>query len=33
VPVLLERDQDIPPLDELLAEVARIKTIWEYATT
>lgn len=32
VPVLLERDQDIPPLDTLLAEVARIKTIWSRAT-
>ncbi len=32
VPVLLERDQAIPPLDELLAEVASIKTIWTRAT-
>lgn len=32
VPVLLERDQDIPPLDTLLAEVARIKAIWSRAT-
>lgn len=32
VPVLLERDQAIPPLDELLAEVAKIKAIWERAT-
>ncbi|MBX3192712.1 MAG: DUF692 domain-containing protein [Labilithrix sp.] len=32
VPVLLERDQAIPPLDDLLAEVARVKTIWERAT-
>jgi uncharacterized protein (UPF0276 family) len=32
VPVLLERDQEIPPLDVLLAEVARIKVIWERAT-
>lgn len=32
VPVLLERDQAIPPLPELLAEVAKIKTIWERAT-
>ncbi len=32
VPVLLERDQTIPPLPELLGEVARIKTIWERAT-
>jgi uncharacterized protein len=32
VPVLLERDQSIPPLDVLLAEVASIKRIWERAT-
>ena len=32
VPVLLERDQAIPPLDQLLAEVATIKAIWERAT-
>ncbi len=32
VPVLLERDQAIPPLAELLAEVAKIKVIWERAT-
>jgi len=32
VPVLLERDQTIPPLDDLLGEVARVKTIWERAT-
>lgn len=32
VPVLLERDQDVPPLDELLAEVQRIKAIWARAT-
>ncbi len=32
VPVLLERDQDVPPLDILLAEVAKIKAIWERAT-
>ena len=32
VPVLLERDQAIPPLPELLAEVAKIKRIWERAT-
>lgn len=32
VPVLLERDQAIPPLDELLAEVAKIKAIWARAT-
>ncbi len=32
VPVLLERDQGIPPLDQLLAEVAKIKAIWTRAT-
>jgi uncharacterized protein (UPF0276 family) len=32
VPVLLERDQAIPPLETLLAEVAAIKAIWERAT-
>lgn len=32
VPVLLERDQDIPPLADLLAEVGRVKAIWERAT-
>jgi uncharacterized protein (UPF0276 family) len=32
VPVLLERDQAIPSLDLLLAEVAKIKIIWERAT-
>lgn len=32
VPVLLERDQEIPPLDTLLQEVAAIKTIWTRAT-
>ena len=32
VPVLLERDQAIPPLDELLREVAKIKALWERAT-
>jgi uncharacterized protein (UPF0276 family) len=32
VPVLLERDQAIPPLDELLAEVSHIKAIWTRAT-
>ncbi len=32
VPVLLERDQTIPPLDVLLAEVAAIKALWERAT-
>ncbi|AKV03035.1 hypothetical protein AKJ09_09698 [Labilithrix luteola] len=33
VPVLLERDQSIPPLDELLSEVARIEAIWTRATS
>jgi uncharacterized protein (UPF0276 family) len=32
VPVLLERDQSIPPLDVLLAEVRRIEEIWQRAT-
>ncbi len=32
VPVLLERDQAIPQLSELLAEVAKIKAIWTRAT-
>lgn len=32
VPVLLERDQSIPPLDVLLAEVERLEAIWERAT-
>jgi len=32
VPVLLERDQSIPPLDELLAEVRRIDEVWQRAT-
>jgi uncharacterized protein len=32
VPVLLERDQSIPPLDLLVAEVRAIETIWERAT-
>lgn len=31
VPVLLERDQSIPPLDVLLREVASIKELWERA--
>lgn len=31
VPVLLERDQSIPPLDVLLDEVAQIERIWERA--
>lgn len=32
VPVLLERDQDVPPLDVLVGEVHKIKRIWERAT-
>lgn len=32
VPVVLERDQAIPPLDELLGEIRRIKDIWKRAT-
>jgi uncharacterized protein len=32
VPVLLERDQAIPSLEILLAEVAKIKALWERAT-
>ena len=32
VPVLLERDNDIPALEELLAEVARLSTIYDDAT-
>lgn len=32
VPVLLERDQSIPELGQLLAEVAKIEVIWERAT-
>ncbi|MDB4934304.1 MAG: hypothetical protein JWP87_1276 [Labilithrix sp.] len=32
VPVLLERDQAIPPLSELLAEIAKVKAIWTRAT-
>ncbi len=31
-PVLLERDQSIPPLETLLAEVAKIDTIYRRAT-
>jgi uncharacterized protein (UPF0276 family) len=31
VPVLLERDQSIPPLDDLLAEVRSIERVWERA--
>ncbi len=32
VPVLLERDQSIPPLPELLAEVRRLEELWTRAT-
>jgi uncharacterized protein (UPF0276 family) len=32
VPVLLERDNEIPPLDDLLAEIARLWTIYRSAT-
>ncbi|HVJ88499.1 MAG TPA: DUF692 domain-containing protein, partial [Labilithrix sp.] len=32
VPVLLERDQSIPPLQQLLAEVRRIEEVWTRAT-
>ena len=32
VPVLLERDQAIPPLEQLLREVAKVKAIWTRAT-
>lgn len=28
VPVVLERDQNIPPLDDLLVEVARVRALW-----
>jgi uncharacterized protein (UPF0276 family) len=31
VPVLLERDQHIPSLDTLVAEVAKIRRVWERA--
>jgi uncharacterized protein len=31
VPVLLERDKNVPPLSELLAEVAVIRAIWQRA--
>ena len=31
VPVLLERDQSIPPLDVLLAEVRRLEQVYERA--
>jgi uncharacterized protein len=33
VPVLLERDQSIPPLSVLLEEVLRLKTLWARATS
>ncbi len=33
VPVLLERDMNVPPFAELLAEVARIKALWTRATS
>jgi uncharacterized protein (UPF0276 family) len=29
--VLLERDKNVPPLSELLAEVAVIRAIWQRA--
>lgn len=32
VPVLLERDNDIPPLEELIAEVERLDAIYQRAT-
>ncbi len=32
VPVLLERDQSIPPLDVLLAEVRKLEALWKRAT-
>jgi uncharacterized protein (UPF0276 family) len=32
VPVLLERDNEIPPLDTLLAELKTLRTLWERAT-
>jgi uncharacterized protein (UPF0276 family) len=32
VPVLLERDKNVPPLSDLLAEVAALRAIWERAT-
>lgn len=31
VPVLLERDNDVPPLTELLAEIARLRAIYDRA--
>jgi uncharacterized protein (UPF0276 family) len=33
VPVLLERDQSIPPLADLLAEVGRIDAVWQRAVS
>jgi uncharacterized protein (UPF0276 family) len=33
VPVVLERDQNVPSLDVLLDEVARIRDIWQRSTT
>jgi uncharacterized protein (UPF0276 family) len=32
VPVLLERDNDVPPLADLLAEVARLRTLYDRAS-
>ena len=32
VPVLLERDNEVPPLTELLQEVQRLRTVYERAT-
>lgn len=32
VPVLLERDNDVPPLAELLSEVERLRAVYERAT-
>jgi uncharacterized protein (UPF0276 family) len=32
VPVLLERDENVPALDDLLVELAKLKTIWTRAT-
>jgi uncharacterized protein (UPF0276 family) len=31
VPVVLERDQDVPPLDTLLEELSRIRAVWNRA--
>ena len=33
VPVIVERDQAIPPLADLLKEVGRVRTVYERATT